>query len=62
VVTPTTLRPSQLGQIRRRHVRNGQGELGEFFSFRGSLPGEFRLDASRTFAGFIPVTVYEYRR
>jgi hypothetical protein len=61
IVAPTSVSIADLEFTRRRHIHSTASALGIFASFLGALPARFHPLKARTFAGFVPVTVYVYR-
>jgi hypothetical protein len=62
IVAPTGVPVSGLEATRRRHTKyTASGSLALFARFLGALPARFHPVTSRTFPGFVPVTVYVYR-
>jgi hypothetical protein len=60
VIAPAAIGTSEIARIRALHAHGEQGELGEFSSFLGALPGRFHLRRRTTYPGFIPVSVYTF--
>jgi 4-amino-4-deoxy-L-arabinose transferase-like glycosyltransferase len=62
IVAPTGVPVSRLEATRRQHTKStAPGSLARFAEFLGALPKRFHPVTSRTFPGFLPVTVYLYR-
>ena len=61
ILVPSSVSIAHVETTRRRHVRGGASTLGFLDSFLGALPARFHPVGDRTFAGFVPVTVFVYR-
>jgi mannosyltransferase len=62
IVAPTAVPISRLEAVRRQHTKStAPGSLALFSEFLSALPSRFHPVTSRTFPGFVPVTVYLYK-